>query len=143
MLIHSPNWLGDVVMALPAFRAWRDRHADEPVHILAKRRVAAIWGFVRDVDSVIVLEEGRDGARAARAAIRAAKCDEAILLPQSFRSAWIVWPCCSPTPNQSTTCGPSCLPSALSGRSEGSRTRRAEGNGEARLRLFLRRVAPG
>ncbi len=91
MLIHSPNWLGDVVMALPAFRAWRDRHADEPVHILAKRRVAAIWGFVRDVDSVIVLEEGRDGARAAREAIRAAKCDEAILLPQSFRSAWIVW----------------------------------------------------
>ena len=91
MLIHSPNWLGDVVMALPAFRAWRDRHADEPVHILAKRRVAAIWGFVRDVDSVIVLEEGRDGARAAREAIRAAKCGEAILLPQSFRSAWIVW----------------------------------------------------
>ncbi len=91
MLIHSPNWLGDVVMALPAFRAWRDRHADEPVHILAKRRVAAIWGFVRDVDSVIVLEEGRDGARAAREAIRAARCDKAILLPQSFRSAWIVW----------------------------------------------------
>ena len=91
MLIHSPNWLGDVVMALPAFRAWRDRHADESVHILAKRRVAAIWGFVRDVDSVIVLEEGRDGARAAREAIRAAKCGEAILLPQSFRSAWIVW----------------------------------------------------
>ena len=91
MLIHSPNWLGDVVMALPAFRAWRDRYADKPVHILAKRRVAAIWGFVRDVDSVIVLEEGRDGARAAREAIRAARCDEAILLPQSFRSAWIVW----------------------------------------------------
>ena len=91
MLIHSPNWLGDVVMALPAFRAWRDRHADEPVHILAKRRVAAIWGFVRDIDSVIVLEEGRDGARAAREAIRAARCSEAILLPQSFRSAWIVW----------------------------------------------------
>ena len=91
MLIHSPNWLGDVVMALPAFRAWRDGHADEPVHILAKRRVAAIWGFVRDVDSVIVLEEGRAGARAAREAIRAAKCGEAILLPQSFRSAWIVW----------------------------------------------------
>ena len=91
MLIHSPNWLGDVVMALPAFRAWRDRHADEPVHILAKRRVAAIWGFVRDIDSVIVLDDGREGARAAREAIRAAKCDEAILLPQSFRSAWIVW----------------------------------------------------
>ena len=58
MLIHSPNWLGDVVMALPAFRVWLDRHADEPVHILAKRRVASIWGFVRDIDSVIVLEEG-------------------------------------------------------------------------------------
>ena len=91
MLIHSPNCLGDVVMALPPFRAWRDRHAEEPVHILAKRRVAAIWGFVRDIDSVIVLDDGRDGARAAREAIRSAKCDEAILLPQSFRSAWIVW----------------------------------------------------
>ena len=38
MLIHSPNWLGDVVMALPAFRAWRDRHADERVHILVRWR---------------------------------------------------------------------------------------------------------
>ena len=91
MLIHSPNWLGDVVMALPAFRAWRDRHADEPVHILVKRRVAAIWGFVRDIDSVIVLDDGREGARVAREAIRATRCHEAILLPQSFRSAWIVW----------------------------------------------------
>ena len=91
MLIHSPNWLGDVVMALPAFRAWRDRHPDVRVHVLAKRRVAALWDFVRDVDSVIVLDEGREGARAARAAIRAARCDKAILLPQSFRSAWIGW----------------------------------------------------
>ena len=91
MLIHSPNWLGDVVMALPAFRVWRDRHPDAHVHVLAKRRVAALWGFVRDVDSVIVLDEGREGARAARDAIRAAHCTEAILLPQSFRSAWIVW----------------------------------------------------
>ncbi|NLE42427.1 MAG: glycosyltransferase family 9 protein, partial [Lentisphaerae bacterium] len=26
LLLFSPNWLGDVVMALPAFQQWRAAH---------------------------------------------------------------------------------------------------------------------
>ena len=91
MLIHSPNWLGDVVMALPAFRAWRDRNPAARVFVLARKSVAAIWDFVRDVDGVIRVAKDHASEREARDAIRAAGCGEAILLPQSFRSAWIVW----------------------------------------------------
>ena len=91
VLLHSPNWLGDVVMALPAFRVWRDRNPDARVFVLARKSVAALWDFVRDVDGVIRVAKDRESERAARDAIRAAGCAEAILLPQSFRSAWIVW----------------------------------------------------
>lgn len=91
VLIHSPNWLGDVIMALPAFRAWRDANSNAKVFILAKKSVAGLWKYVRDVDGVIILTKEKGATSAAVAAIREAKCTEAILLPQSFRSAWIVW----------------------------------------------------
>ncbi len=91
VLVHSPNWLGDVVMALPAFRLWRDRNVDAHVFVLARKSVAALWNAVRDIDGVIPVAKDRTSERAAREAIHAAHCNEAFLLPQSFRSAWTVW----------------------------------------------------
>ncbi len=91
VLVHSPNWLGDAVMALPAFRVWRDRNPDARVFVLARTSVAPLWNAVRDIDGVIPVAKIRASERAARKAIRAAHCTEAILLPQSFRAAWTVW----------------------------------------------------
>ena len=91
VLIHSPNWLGDVVMALPAFHLWRTSNENRRVLILAKKSVAGLWRYVRGVDGVITLLPGKDGAEQAIREIREAHCDEAILFPLSFRSAWLVW----------------------------------------------------
>lgn len=91
VLVHSPNWLGDVVMALPAWRKWRDAHRDCRVFVLAKKSVAGIWAFARDVDGVVTLAPGGEGMRTAVRELRELKCDEAIVLPHSFRAAYLVW----------------------------------------------------
>ena len=89
--VHSPNWLGDAVMFLPAWRAWRDAHAGETVAVVAKRRVAGIWGLVSDVDRLIVLDDGRDGMRRAAEELRSLGGFDAICAPGSFRSAMLLW----------------------------------------------------
>lgn len=78
-------------MALPAWRKWRDANPDCRAFVLAKKSVAGIWRFVRDLDGIVELAPGKDAMRAAIGQIRSLDCDEAILLPHSFRSAWVVW----------------------------------------------------
>ena len=78
-------------MAFPAFYLWRKANQDAKVVILAKKSVAGLWRFVRGVDGIIVLSPGKEGARTAIREIQEAHCDEAILFPLSFRSAWLVW----------------------------------------------------
>lgn len=89
VLVHSPNWLGDTVMALPAWRKWRDSNPDAEVTVLAKPAVSGIWRFVKDVDGIIVLNPGTRGTMEAARLLRAKKFARAIVLPQSFRSAFI------------------------------------------------------
>lgn len=91
MAIHSPNWLGDVIMCLPAFHVWRGTHADARVCVVARKSVAGLWKFVRGVNAIVPTAKDPATERAARREIRAAECREAILLPNSFRSAWTLW----------------------------------------------------
>lgn len=91
VLIVSPGWLGDVVMALPAFRAWRALEPDADVTVLAKPRVAALWRLCEGVDRLLTLAPGLRGTRRAAWALRRLDCDAALLLPGSFRAAWIAW----------------------------------------------------
>ncbi len=88
--IHSPNWLGDVVMFLPAWRAWRDAHPDAQVAVVAKKRVATLWRYAAGVDRLIVLDDGSAAMRQAARELRDFGCSAAICVPQSFRSAWLL-----------------------------------------------------
>ncbi|MBP5545335.1 MAG: lipopolysaccharide heptosyltransferase II [Kiritimatiellae bacterium] len=89
-VIHSPNWLGDVVMFLPAWRAWRDAHREDEVHVVAKARVAALWRLAADIDRLVVLDDGIAGMRRATAALRALRPFSAISAPSSLRSALLL-----------------------------------------------------
>lgn len=92
-VIHSPNWLGDAVMFLPAWRAWRNAHPTASVAVVAKKRVVSLWRLVGDVDRLIVLDDGWQGMRAAAAALRDFSSGRellAICAPQSLRSAWLL-----------------------------------------------------
>jgi heptosyltransferase II len=95
LLVVSPNWLGDAVMALPAIG---DLHRHLPrarLIVAARRAIAGLFMMSPIVDEVVVMEwSGRLWARRSRradiATLRALRADASVLLPNSFASAWLV-----------------------------------------------------
>jgi heptosyltransferase-2 len=85
IVVRSPNWLGDAVMALPAMAAARRAFPRSTLAVAAPRSVAPLFEEITDAapDEVLVVEE-----RSEVAALRAGRFDLAILFPNSFRSAW-------------------------------------------------------
>ena len=97
ILVRATNWLGDAVMSLPALRALRQSlHDDSEITVLARPSVASLYEGERSIDRVIPLT-GAAGPRDWKlkwqlgALLRREKFDLAILLPNSFESAAIVW----------------------------------------------------
>ena len=82
VVILAPNWLGDAVMALPAIRDVRRHFAGQPLSIAARPSIAAVFRAVPEIDRIIVLDRGNESAQL--------RGDIGILLPNSFRSAWIL-----------------------------------------------------
>ena len=91
LLLFSPNWLGDVVMALPAFQQWRTENPNVSVTVLAKPGVAPLWRWVDGADDIVTLAPGAAGMRDAVRTLRGRACDAAILLPHTFRTGWLAW----------------------------------------------------
>jgi heptosyltransferase-2 len=82
IVIMAPNWLGDAIMAMPALRDVRRHFSGQPLSVAARPSVAPVYHAVPGVDRVIVLERGKESSQI--------QGDVAILLPNSFRSAWIL-----------------------------------------------------
>ena len=96
LLVRATNWVGDVVISLPALRALRAHHAGDRLAVLARPWVAELYRLLPEVDEVLVEEpKGRHAGRAGRAVlaeeIRAKRFDRAILLPRSFATALVAW----------------------------------------------------
>jgi len=96
ILVRAANWIGDAVMSLPAVRAIRGRFPDAAIHVLARPWVAALYEREGSIDQIIALE-GKPGGRDLREKwhavqhLRDERYDVAILLPNSFESAALVW----------------------------------------------------
>jgi heptosyltransferase-2 len=86
LVIRAPNWLGDAVMALPAMAAVRAANPGVHVAVAAVPAIAPLFAEPTSAaqDSVVVLQD----PQAEIAALRAGGFGAAILLPNSFRSAW-------------------------------------------------------
>jgi heptosyltransferase-2 len=82
IVILAPNWLGDAVFALPAIRDVRRHFAGRPLTVAARASVAPVFRAVPGVDHIKVLERGREPSQI--------EASIGILLPNSFRSAWIL-----------------------------------------------------
>lgn len=92
MVVRSPNWLGDAVMAIPAVRALAAGRPDAQVTVLTPAKIAEVWKSVPEVAAVIEIPPENAGAFAVASQIRAAgPFDAAILLPNSLRSALEIW----------------------------------------------------
>jgi lipopolysaccharide heptosyltransferase II len=95
LVIIAPNWLGDAVMALPVIadvqRAWPETH----VAVAARRSIVPLFEMAPGISHTVALESGarwRLPAALARNAtlLAAGEFDAALLLPNSFQSAWMV-----------------------------------------------------
>ena len=95
VVIVSPNWLGDAVMALPAMTDVRRHFPKARMVVAARASVADIFRLTPVVDEVVPLQS-RGGLlawrdrRADAAHLAALNADVAILFPNSFASAWLV-----------------------------------------------------
>ena len=95
LVVLAPNWLGDAVMALPAFADIRRHFASAHVAVAARPAVAPMFSMVDGVDDVITLQGGGglrgliDQSRDVEA-VSGGAFDTAILFPNSYGTARLV-----------------------------------------------------
>lgn len=92
VLVKEVNWLGDLVMTLPALRAVRRAFPQATLAVLVKQELASFFDGTRWVDEVIGYRVRRSLAgivdrRRLVADVRRRRFDLAILFPRSFESA--------------------------------------------------------
>ena len=94
IVVVAPNWLGDAVMALPAIADLRRHFAASHLTVAARPPVAPLFAMVQGIDDTLTLP-GRGGLRAlfdwqdSADVLRTGSFDVAVLLPNSFASAWV------------------------------------------------------
>ncbi len=86
LLLRAPNWIGDVVLSLPALRDLRRGFPAARLTVLARPWVAKLYEAVPQVDAV----EASRGPAADAASLRG-RFDAAVLLPNSFAVALVAW----------------------------------------------------
>jgi heptosyltransferase-2 len=94
IVVYSPNWLGDAVMALPAIADIRRHFKDATLAVAAREGIDRLFQAVQGVDEVIPLcaahAPGRSRAGEFARVFEAGRFDVAILLPNSYFSASVV-----------------------------------------------------
>ncbi len=94
VVVAAPSWLGDAVMALGAIGDLRRAFSDATLVVAARRPLAPLFRSVGGVDEVCEWQ-GSGGLTALSSwrvdatCLAAARADIAVLLPNSFASAWI------------------------------------------------------
>lgn len=86
IVVRTPNWLGDAVMAIPAIAAVRTAWPEARLAIAAPRGIAPLF---RERTGARPDEIVDADPRGSADALRRGRFDAAILLPNSFRSAWL------------------------------------------------------
>ncbi len=94
ILVRGTNWIGDVIMTLPAFRSIRATCPEAHIAVLVKPWVAEIFRACPDVDEVILYQRpgthaGLSGLLKLVQELRNRKFDCAILLQNAIEAAII------------------------------------------------------
>lgn len=96
ILIRGTNWIGDVVMSLPAVSSVRRTFPHARISVLAKPWVADLYRSCPDVDDVIVFQspgrhDGVGGKVCLTDELRGERFDLALLLQNAIEAALIAW----------------------------------------------------
>jgi len=89
--VFLPNWIGDAVMATPTLRALRARFADAHVAVLLRAYTRGVIEPCPQADELVTLGAGGLGVLGVRRFLRAGGFETALLLTNSFRTAWMAW----------------------------------------------------
>jgi heptosyltransferase II len=96
ILVISPNWIGDAVMAQPLLQLIKKQQPEHPIDVVCSPSVASVWQAVSEVDSVITtsfrhgalqLRERWDFAKR----LRRNNYAEAYVLPNTLKFALLPW----------------------------------------------------
>lgn len=93
ILIRGPNWVGDAVLAIPALKAVRSNFPEAEITLLVRPWVAGLFTSAPFIDKVWTEAKPSrlgDWTRITRD-IRALEFDIALLLPNSFESALMMF----------------------------------------------------
>ncbi len=96
ILVISPNWIGDAVMAQPLLQQLRLQHPHSPIDVLAPPSVAPVWRAMAEVAEVLETPfrhgalQLRERWRYARV-LRARGYASAYVLPNTLKYALIPW----------------------------------------------------
>lgn len=96
ILIIGPAWVGDMIMAQSLFRFLKSKHPDSQIDVLAPDWTRALLSRMPEISNAISMPVGHGKfALGIRLEIgkklRSEKYDQAITLPNSFKSALIPW----------------------------------------------------
>ncbi len=96
IIIRSPNWVGDVVMATPAFRCIRENFPDARITIALKSYVQKLIEGAPWFDEVLLLDSTNQHNKGAQLfslikQIRSREYDLGFLFPNSFSSVLMFW----------------------------------------------------
>ncbi|MEW6260627.1 MAG: lipopolysaccharide heptosyltransferase II [Thermodesulfobacteriota bacterium] len=96
VLIRSANWVGDVVMSLPAIRAVRAHFPKAEIVVLAKPWVADLYRHLPDIDRILVYDRqgrhaGLGGIFRLCSELRQSRFDIGLSIQNAFEAALILW----------------------------------------------------
>lgn len=96
IIIRSPNWVGDVVMATPAFRCIRENFPTAKITIALKSYVQKLINGAPWFDKVLILDSVDQQSKWLHAVclikqLRSERYDLGFLFPNSFSSAFLFW----------------------------------------------------
>ena len=96
ILVRATNWVGDAVMSLPALQALRQRFPRAFIAVLARPWVADLYEREPFADEVIPYTPARGckdigGKLRVVRELRSREFDTALLLPNAFEAAAVVW----------------------------------------------------
>ena len=90
ILVRGVNWLGDAVMSTPALMRLREARPRAHIALLTAAKLADLWQAHPALDEVIPFTKA-EGIGNVSKRLRAGRFDQAVILPNSFRSAFESW----------------------------------------------------
>ncbi len=94
ILIVAPNWVGDVVIAQALLRLIKNNHPQAVIHVLVRKHLSALLECMPEVNEILIspVTSGKLNLKEQFIFARklcTEKYDQAIVLPNSFKSALI------------------------------------------------------